>query len=60
MVTKTFKIVCNFAEYLNQETVAQALLEQVTLRSDKPEVFFAVFDNKPEKLLVSKGIEVTK
>ena len=60
MVTKTFKIVCNFAEYLNQETVAQALLEHVTLCNDKPEVFFAVFDNKTERSAVNKGIEVNK
>jgi len=60
MVTKTFKIVCNFAEHLNQETVARALLEQITLRSDKPEVFFAVLDDNLKDSVVSKCVEVNK
>ena len=44
MAEKTFKIMCNSKEYLTQDTIAQALLSQVTLKDDNPQVFFGVIE----------------
>ena len=44
MLEKTFKIISNSKDYLTQERIAQALLEQVTLKTDRPKIFFAVVE----------------
>jgi len=46
MITKTFKIMSNSEEFLTPETVAQALLKQVTCVDEKPRIFFAVAECK--------------
>jgi len=46
MVGKIFKIISNSEQFLNEESVAQALLDQITLRDKKPSIFFAVVEHK--------------
>ena len=42
MIAKNFKIISNSCEYLTQEVISQALLEQITLPNKQKGVFFAV------------------
>ena len=42
MVEKVFRIVSNSEERLSSETVAFALLKQITLNAKEPNVFFGV------------------
>jgi hypothetical protein len=42
MTEKVFKIVCSSGEHLTAETIAMALLKQVSMESKKAKVFFAV------------------
>jgi len=44
MLERTFRIISNCEDYLTQERVAQALLEQITLKANKPKIFFAVLE----------------
>tara|TARA_B100000315_G_C14482111_1_gene543392 strand:- start:199 stop:390 length:192 start_codon:yes stop_codon:yes gene_type:complete len=44
MIAKNFKIISNSCEYLTQEVISQALLEQITLSNKQKGVFFAVVE----------------
>lgn len=44
MVEKCFKIISNSEQYLNAETVAEALLHYFTLDPTKPDVAFGVIE----------------
>lgn len=48
MVEKLFKIICSSSEQLTAETVALALLKQVSMDSKKSKIFFAVKEVKKE------------
>ena len=48
MREKVFKIVCSSGEHLTAETIAMALLKQVSMGSKKSKVFFAVREVKKE------------
>ncbi len=54
MVEKTFKVMCSHREYLTQDTIAHALLNQVTLKDQNPKVFFAVVEADGDGESVSK------
>jgi hypothetical protein len=42
MTEKVFKIMCNANDCLTADTVALALLKQISMESNKAKVFFAV------------------
>jgi len=42
MTEKVFKILCSSGEHLTAETIAMALLKQVSMETKKSKVFFAV------------------
>lgn len=46
MIAKSFKIICNSPEYLTNEAIAKALLDQITLKAEDEKVFFAVAECK--------------
>jgi len=48
MTEKVFKIVSSSDEHLTAETIAMALLKQVSMESKKSKVFFAVKEVKKE------------
>ncbi len=48
MTEKVFKIICNANEYLTADTIALALLKQVSMESNKRKVFFAVKEIKKD------------
>lgn len=48
MTEKVFKIVCSSGAHLTAETIAMALLKQVSMESKKSKVFFAVKEVKKE------------
>lgn len=48
MREKVFKIVCSSDEHLTAETIAMALLKQVSMGTKKSKVFFAVKEVKKE------------
>ena len=50
MVEKIFKIRCNAEEFLNEEIIAYALLQQITLKQKFPETFFAVVESSNNKI----------
>ena len=49
MIEKMFKIMCNKKEFLTEEIIAQALLNNVTLKTEEPKVFFAVVERETIK-----------
>lgn len=50
MVEKKFKILCSHDAYLTSETVAMALLKQVSMENKESKVFFAVKEVKKDKI----------
>ncbi len=48
MTEKVFRIVCSSGEHLTAETIAMALLKQVSMGSKKSKVFFAVKEVKKD------------
>jgi len=48
MTEKIFKIMCNSNEYLTADTIALALLKQVSIESNRAKVFFAVKEVKKD------------
>ncbi len=42
MAEKVFRVVSNDKEYLSADTIAMALLKQITLNSREPNIFFGV------------------
>lgn len=48
MTEKVFKIVCSSGEQLTAETIAMALLKQVSMGTRKSKVFFAVKEVKKD------------
>ncbi|MDD4955773.1 MAG: hypothetical protein PHP17_07050 [Candidatus Omnitrophica bacterium] len=48
MTEKVFKIVCSSGEHLTAETIAMALLRQVSMGTKKTKVFFAVREVKKD------------
>ena len=45
MIAKNFRVISNSCEYLTQEAISQALLEQITLPNKQKGVFFAVVES---------------
>lgn len=48
MTEKTFKIISNSREFLTSEVIARALLNQISLSDEEPNVFFAVTEHERE------------
>jgi len=48
MTEKIFKIMCSSNEYLTADTIALALLKQVSIESNRAKVFFAVKEVKKD------------
>ena len=44
MIEKVFKIISNSETYLTAETIAMALLKQITLNPQEPDVIFGVIE----------------
>ena len=42
MIAKAFRIISNSSKHLTKELIAQALLDQVTLKDNEKKAFFAV------------------